>query len=203
MREDVKKGYEEGDWPGDISGDRELRDYEDELLSDLLESLPDEPSILDLGCGTGRPFDRWLVEHGASITGVDVVEETIEHARDNLPDQTFICQDFSQLKYEDAFDAIVSFYAIFHIPREEHGDLFERMHEWLRPNGSALLTLSPEPLDEHTAEFLGSEMVWSAWGPDKTRELLREASFQITKELEEKRPEAGEYHLWVLAQVQE
>lgn len=202
MRDDVKKGYEEGDWPGDISGDRELRDYEDEMLSALIEPLPEEPDVLDLGCGTGQPFDRWLVEHGASVTGVDVVAENLDHARENLPDQTFIQQDFSKLEYEDAFDAIVSFYAIFHIPRQEHGDLFERMHEWLRPGGSVLLTLSPEPLDEHTAEFLGSEMVWSAWGPDKTRKLLRDAGFNITKEYEEDRPDAGEHHLWVLAQAE-
>ena len=34
-----------------------------------------------------------------------------------------------------SFDAIVSFYAIFHIPRQEHLNLFRRFAQWLRPGG--------------------------------------------------------------------
>ncbi|MDY6770610.1 MAG: class I SAM-dependent methyltransferase [Candidatus Nanohaloarchaea archaeon] len=201
MRDEVRKGYEDGDWPGEMGGDRELRPYEDEMLGKLLDRLEDSPDVLDIGCGTGLPFDRWLDEQGCSVTGVDIVEENLEHARDNVPDAEFINADFSRLDYEDDFDAVVSFYAVFHIPREEHADLFRRMHDWLRPGGHILLTISPEPLDEHRAEFLGGDMVWSAWSQDKTERLLRDAGFEIEDRYEEKRDDAGEHHIWVLARA--
>lgn len=127
------------------------------------------------------------------------MEENLEHAREQLPDQQFINADFSTLEYDDAFDAVVSFYAIFHIPREEHAQLFEDMASWLKPGGSVLLTISPEPMERYEEEFLGGDVVWSAWGPAKTKRLLREAGFTIENEYEEHRDDEGEHHLWILA----
>lgn len=203
MRDEVREGYEDSDWVEGGGSDRELRPYESELLTALLERLPAEPALLDLGCGTGVPYDRWFVEQGADVTGIDIVADNIESAREHVPEGSFEVGDFSGLEYEDVFDAVVSFYAVFHIPREEHAGLFDRMHTWLRQGGYLLVTLNPEPMERYRdEEFLGSEMVWSSHGSERAKELLREAGFSIVRTYEERREDAEEYHDWVLARAE-
>ncbi|MDY6778898.1 MAG: class I SAM-dependent methyltransferase [Candidatus Nanohaloarchaea archaeon] len=201
MRDDVKEGYEKGDWPDELGGDRELREYEAAMLEALRERLGEHPSVLDLGCGTGLPYDRWLLQQGCKVTGVDFVEENLEHAREALPDATFIQTDFSTLEPDTVYDAITSFYAVFHIPREEHGKLFNDMREWLQDRGWLLLTIAPGEMDRYEDDFLGGEIVWSQYSPTKTREMLEEAGFEIVKAIEEHREEADEHHIWLLAKA--
>lgn len=203
MRDEVREGYEDSDWVQGGGSDRELREYEQELLTGLMERCPDGPELLDLGCGTGVPYDRWFVEHGADVTGVDIVADNIAAARDHVSEASFEVGDFSTLEYEDDFDAVVSFYAVFHIPKEEHGQLFQDMRRWLRDGGHLLVTISPEELDEYRDDaFLGgSGMVWDAHGPEETKGLMEDAGFEIERVYEEDRPDAGEHHLWVLARA--
>lgn len=201
MRDAVKQGYEDGDWPGDISGDRELRPYEQEMLSELRSHLSEDPSVLDIGCGTGLPFDRWLLEQGCDVTGIDVVAENLAVARDQLPSGTFKQADFSELSYDGVFDAVVSFYAIFHIPRDEHAALFERMRSWITDEGYLLVTLADAEMERFSREFLGAEMVWSQYRPEKTVELLEDAGFSVMRRVEEHREDEDEHHIWVLAEA--
>jgi SAM-dependent methyltransferase len=127
MRDLVRSGYE-----------RCARDYattRDQFrntkhLEDLARRLPDGACVLDLGCGSGRPVDAFLLERGFDVTGVDVSGEQIRLARETLPAGTFMQGDMSDVAFPAAtFDAVVSFYAIFHIPREEHGGLLRRTWE--------------------------------------------------------------------------
>ena len=40
----------------------------------------------------------------------------------------------------ETFDAVVSFYSIIHVPREEHLALIDKIALWLKPGGSFLAT---------------------------------------------------------------
>jgi len=40
-----------------------------------------------------------------------------------------------------SFDGVISFDAIWNVPREEHGQVFARMREWLAPGGDVLWTI--------------------------------------------------------------
>jgi cyclopropane fatty-acyl-phospholipid synthase-like methyltransferase len=79
------------------------------------------------------------------------------------------------------FDAIISLYTFDHIPRDQHRGLLERLCRWLRPDG--LLLLSIEDLDEPgiVAEWLGADMYFGMFSADATRQLVREAGFDIEK----------------------
>ena len=41
-----------------------------------------------------------------------------------------------------SFNGAVAFYSVFHIPREEHPELFRRVYDWLQPGGYLLCTLT-------------------------------------------------------------
>src|SRR5690242_5577187 len=50
--------------------DRGDRLIETEWLDRFMALLEPNAEILDLGCGTGRPIARYLIEHGHRMTGV-------------------------------------------------------------------------------------------------------------------------------------
>ena len=120
-------------------------------------------------------------------------------ARENVPEASFFQGDFFEKDFDkDSFDAIVSFFAIFHIPREEHERLFQKISKWVREDGAVLLTLGPEEMDEHRGEIGGEEMLWSSYSPEKNLELLKKSGFKILETYTEDYRE--ETHFWVLAE---
>jgi SAM-dependent methyltransferase len=199
MRETVRHGYEAGDYEGEYRNDREIRDYEEDLFEKLFSRIPESGKILDLGCGTGEPFDRFMVEKGFDVKGVDLVEKHVYAAREHVPEAEFTQGDFFDVDpEEETFDAVVSFYAVFHLPREKHEELFEHIHGLVRDGGSILVTVGGDEMDEYTEEdWSGSEMVWSSYSQEKSLEIIEDAGFEVVETYEE--DSEDEHHLWVLA----
>lgn len=200
MKEKVRKGYEAGDYEGEYRNDREVREEEEELFEDLFDLIPENGSILDLGCGTGEPFDRYLVDEGFEVKGVDLVEKHIYAAREYVPEGDFVQGDFFAIDpSKESFDAVISLYAVFHLPRERHKELFEHMHNLLREAGAILATVGGEEMDRYTEkEWSDSEMVWSSFNQEKSLDLIEESGFNVVNTYEEKSED--EHHLWILAE---
>jgi ubiquinone/menaquinone biosynthesis C-methylase UbiE len=179
------------------------RDAEDvRLLSELIERLPANAEVLDAGCGAGIPISLMLSKR-FKVTGVDFSEAQIELARQNVPDATFLCEDMTQLDFPDnTFDGITSYYAIIHIPREEHQALLANFHRMLKPGGLALLCLGAEHLiDDIDENFYGARMYWSHYDRETYLQLLKELGFQIIwSRLVADESCEGAKHLFALAQ---
>ena len=179
------------------------QDSEDiRLLDDLMAKLPEHAAVLDAGCGAGVPVAQILSKR-FQVTGVDISEAQIELARKNVPSAEFLCQDMTKLDFPaEAFDAICSYYAIIHVPREEHRSIIENFYRMLKPGGYALLCLGAEHLiDDIDEDFFGARMYWSHFDIDTYLKMLGEAGFQIiwSKKVKDATCEDGG-HLFVLAQ---
>lgn len=166
-------------------------------LEKLNTHLKANSQILDVGCGAGIPVDDYLVLKGHHLTGVDISEKQIELAKINVPEATYLVGDMSEMDFQkNSFDAIVSFYAIFHIPKEDHLELIKSIYGFIKDDGLFLATLGYEEW-EGCEEFHGVTMHWSHYGMDKNLELLKQAVFEIIfAEVDES---GGERHLVVLA----
>jgi SAM-dependent methyltransferase len=201
IRKIVKHGYEQGDYPGVFRRDSPPSEMERQFLDRLLSLCPVVPRILDFGCGTGLPVDKYLADHGADITGVDVSPKHLALARANVPSANYVEGDFSQLALtEESFDAVASFYAIFHIPRSEHGDLFAKIARLLKEGGIFLATLGTSDSEYgEEANWTDAPMAWSTYDPETYKRLLGEAGFEILESSFEGKPGDDEYHFWVLA----
>ena len=139
----------------------------------LLDLLDDGDAVLDIGCGAGVPIATSLAAR-YRVTGVDISPEMIYRARQNVPFGDFICADIMSATFPpSSFDAVVAFYSVFHLPRQEHPDLFRRIHQWLKPGGYLLCTLSHCSEEGYTEEdFHGVTMYWSNYQPwASTREI--------------------------------
>lgn len=134
--------------------------------------------ILDLGCG-GLPVTRSLAEEHTLI-GVDISRQQILQARECVPRGQFVIGDMTTIAFQPAsFDAVTSFYAIFHTPRETHGSLFRRVRSWLRPGGLLVASLAMHEDAGYTEEFFGVEMYWSNFDMPAYREMLAASGFQM------------------------
>jgi ubiquinone/menaquinone biosynthesis C-methylase UbiE len=200
FKKTVKEGY-------NAIADRYLaerrRDSEDvHLLKDFIERLPEKSKVLDAGCGAGIPISQVLSEH-FEVTGVDFSEAQVERAKKNVPNVKFLCEDMTKLNFpENTFDGITSYYAIIHIPREEHGSLLTNVHRMLKPGGLALLCLGAENLiDDIDENYLGTRMCWSHYNTETYLKMLRDCGFSIiwSKRVADETFE-GAGHLFVLAQ---
>jgi ubiquinone/menaquinone biosynthesis C-methylase UbiE len=203
FKKTVKEGY-------DAIADKYLagrtRDSEDvRLLSELIERLPRNAKVLDAGCGAGIPISQMLSDH-FHVTGVDFSEAQVELARKHVPNGKFLCEDMTQLNFPDgSFDGITSYYAIIHIPRQEHQSLLANFYRMLKPGGFALLCLGAEHLvDDIDENYLGTRMYWSHYDMETYLDMLKECGFSIvwSRHVTDATCE-GAGHLFVLAQKQE
>ena len=148
-------------------------------LTLLTDRLPSGASVLDVGCGAGVPVTRTLAER-YDVTGVDISTRMLCRARANVPGARFILGDIMSVELAPAqFGAVVAFYAIFHLPRKEHGALLGRIHRWLVPGGYLLATLSATAEAPYTGPFHGVTMYWNSYGLETYQRMLREAGYEL------------------------
>jgi cyclopropane fatty-acyl-phospholipid synthase-like methyltransferase len=117
-----------------------------------------------------------------------------------VSEASYEVRDMSELHDgEYHVDAVVSFYAIFHTPRENHADLLKKFNSFLKPHGYLLITMGAIDWEGKEDNFCGSEMYWSHYGAEKNKELIEEAGFEI---LFSKVDDAGgEKHLIIFAKA--
>ena len=174
----------------------------------LTSRLPNGSRILDIGCGAGVPIARTLAQH-FDITGIDISGEQIRRAQKNVPTGTFIQGDIMSANFPPAeFDAVVAFYSIFHLPREEHTALFRRIYQWLKPKGYLLATVTSNAEAAYTEDdFFDVQMYWSNYELDDYKSILSETGFKLLETTvighgytqEEQMP--SEHHPLIFAQV--
>ena len=179
----------------------------DRYLDELLRRLPPEPDVLELGCGAGVRSTRKLAERGR-LVGVDISEVQLRRARERAPSATFTHADMTRVRFEpESFDAVVSLFALAHVPRAELPALVERIAHWLRPGGRFLATMGARGAGEAVEpDWLGVPMFFSSVHADESRRLVGAAGLAI--ELDEivtqHEPGHGDVaFLWVLARKPE
>ena len=97
-----------------------------------------------------------------------------------------------------AFDAVVAFYSIIHIPRSEHALLIRKIAGWLRPGGRFLASFGTVEGD-WSGEWLGTTMVFSHNAPEATRRMVCDAGLVIERAEVLKQDNEDQSFLWITA----
>ncbi|MGH2530694.1 MAG: class I SAM-dependent methyltransferase [Thermomicrobiales bacterium] len=146
----------------------------------MLDSLPERAAVLELGCGNGLPTTKRLVER-FEVTAVDISGRQIALARQNVPEATFVHADMTTLEFPPAsFDGVAAFYAIIHVPREEHEPLLGSIVRSLRPGGPLVATLGARSwTGEVEEDWLGTPMYFSHFDAETNRALVERAGLRL------------------------
>ena len=173
-------------------------------LEKARELIPPGADVLELGCGAGIPMTVALAE-GRRVTGVDISAAQIALARRNVPAATFLQGDMTTLQFPAAsFDAVLAFYSLTHVPRDEQGPLLERIAAWLRPGGVFIASMGAEP-DPGGVEqdWLGIDMYFSHFGAKKNRRLVEDAGLRVeSSEILAEPPDRHDARfLWIVARA--
>ena len=184
------------DWRKGFAGDPR-REWEDDLVS----RLKDGARVLDLGCGGGSPETERLARRFA-VTGLDISPQQVERARAAIPAAEFICADFTDVELPVAsFEAVVSFVAFNHVPRELLAPLLANIRTWLVPQGWLLTAFGASDNPGWTGEWLGAQTYFSGYPPEINSTLVRAAGFTIERDeiVVYESPDGTERFQWVLA----
>src|SRR5271156_4733186 len=145
-------------------------------IDNLVRILPSEASVLELGCGAGVPSTQTLISHGLQVTGVDISASQIALAREHIPQARLIHSDMMSLSFPpNSFNAIVGFYSIFHLPKEEQGIMISRATRWLKPGGWLLCNFHTAEGDTVRENWFkpGVSIFSSGLGVEGNRDMLR------------------------------
>jgi SAM-dependent methyltransferase len=166
-----------------------------EVLTPLLH--PGDP-VLDLGCGCGIPVAQEL-SRTWRVTGVDISEVQIARAEALVPEATFLCQDITAVDFPaHTFAAVVSFFALIHVPLPEQRPLFTRLFNWLRPGGYLMATVGHRAWTGYKDGWYGAPMYWSHADEGTYLAWLRDTGFEL--QWREFIPEGDDGHVLLLAQ---
>lgn len=184
---------------------------EEAYLQKLLTRLKQGSRVLELGCGPGVPFTKMLAE--AHERKLEIVAVDVSASQVNLAQQTIQKNEFPNVKFVRAdmteigfnrmhFDAVVSFYTWFHLPKEEQGAMAERITRWLKPGGILLFNTSSVAEEIVWQNWMGVNMYINSLGVKGTLDLLKEYAreLEVTDEIvSEKVGDQEENFLWIWA----
>lgn len=152
-------------------------------LEKLLARLPHHStaSVLELGCGAGVPGTQVLAANFHQVVANDISDAQVALARTTVqkPNVEYLAGDMTKLSFAPStFDAVVGFYSIIHLPKQEQHELFKQIRAWLKPGGYLLCNLSTTEDPGGTRTWLdGSEMYWSSFDAEEYLRILANCGF--------------------------
>jgi 2-polyprenyl-3-methyl-5-hydroxy-6-metoxy-1,4-benzoquinol methylase len=113
-----------------------------ERIDELLE-LQRGAEILDCPCGHGR-ISNALAERGYRVTGLDVTELFLKHAREDASargvDVEYVHGDMRELPWQERFEGLVNWFTSFgYFSDEENKAVLRQFHNALAPGGRLVL----------------------------------------------------------------
>src|SRR5690606_30125322 len=70
--------------------------------------LPSGGCVLDLGCGSGQPIARHLLESGYAVVGVDSSRTLIARCRSRFPEAAWVLADMRTLTLDRKFGGLIA-----------------------------------------------------------------------------------------------
>lgn len=151
---------------------------------DLLSSkLKKGDAILDLGCGNGRAV-KYFVDNGFQGIGIDISDKMLDLARKHIPKGKFLKREFSKLDFKpNSIDAVISFFALNHIPKSQFKDVMNSCKNILKKNGFLLLGMVKGNDEGFFKGFYDKDM--SLYGAGYTKkeivDILESTGYEVLK----------------------
>lgn len=147
-------------------------------LDAFLTHIPLTGQVLDLGCGSGEPIARYLIEQGRALTGVDASPGAVALCRKRFPEHGWIVADMRGLDLGRRFDGLIAWHSSFHLTRPDQRALFEVFARHLRPGGVLMFTSGDED-GEKIGKWRGEPLYHASLSTAEYQARLEGAGFEV------------------------
>jgi 2-polyprenyl-3-methyl-5-hydroxy-6-metoxy-1,4-benzoquinol methylase len=152
--------------------------YERAWLDRFLGAIPTGGTILDLGCGCGRPIAQYFVEQGYQVVGVDTSPDLIEMAQASFPLHTWLLSDMRTVQLCRQFNGLLAWDSFFHLSHRDQRAIFSKFAEHTASGGALMFTSGPSH-GESIGELEGEPLYHASLDPSEYRRLLDTAGFHV------------------------
>ena len=149
-------------------------------LDRFLDLAEAEANLLDIGCGSGEPIARYLIERGHAVTGVDSSAELIALCRARFPTREWIVADMRDLALGRRFGGVLAWNSFFHLTAEAQRAMFAAFADHTAP-GAPLMFTSGTAAGEAIGEFEGEPLFHASLDTADYAALLDTHGFDVVE----------------------
>jgi len=152
-------------------------------VRDWARTLPRGASVLDLGCGSGLPITKVLIDERLDVYAVDAAPSMVAAFRENHPHVPIACESVLESTFfAREFDAVVAWGLVFLLSAQEQRHLIERVARVISPGGRLLFT---SPAGPWTWNDIMTGLESRSLGAPEYRSLLSSFGLSVTSEYED------------------
>lgn len=181
------------EWVGDRG--RPGQFFEKAWLDRFAALVPPGGTILDLGCGAGKPMAAYLLSRGFDVCGVDSSPTMISLARGNFPEREWLIADMRKLALSRAFDGVMAWDSFFHLNFDDQELMFPVFRAHAKTGAPLLFTSGPLH-GEAVGSFRGEPLYHASLSPDEYRALFAANGFApVAQKMAD--PGCGGHSVWL------
>jgi cyclopropane fatty-acyl-phospholipid synthase-like methyltransferase len=169
--------------------------FERPWLNGFLGLMPPGATVLDVGCGSGEPIDRFLIDQGCEVTGIDSSPGLIHLCVGRFPDHEWIVSDMRTLSLGRRFDGILAWDSFLHLCPDDQRRMFPIFGQHAAPNAGLMFT-SGTSHGEAFGSYKGEPVYHGSLDGVEYRSLLKENGFEVVSHAVED-PTCGHHTIWL------
>jgi len=146
----------------------------------LVERLGPGALVLDIGCGTGIPTARQLLDAGIRVVGIDISPAMIAAASAAVPEATMHNSDVLDFT-ATGFDGAVAFFSLLMLPRSDILRALSVLRTAIKPGGYLLISMVETDLDDIPVKFLDADIRVSGYRREELHQVVEQAGFEIVE----------------------
>lgn len=148
-------------------------------LDAMLATAPAGSTILDMGCGTGRPMAEHIVAQGLRVLGVDQSEALLDIARSKLPGERWVLSTMEAFEPDQACHGALLWDSLFHVLRTDHEPILRKVVNALVPGTRLMLTVGGSVHPAFTDTMFGQTFSYDSNTPEESEQILARLGCRI------------------------
>ncbi len=151
--------------------------------------------ILDIGCGSGEPIARDIINAGHEVAGVDGSASLIALCQERFPGHRWIVADMRGLALNARFSGVLAWHSLFHLPADDQEKMFSIFAAHAAP-GAALMFTSGSERGESIGSWRGEPLYHASLDTAEYEALLKAHGFALVEHVEND-PACGGAAVWL------
>lgn len=187
--------------------ERHAQAYDQDRGRDLMErrwmdrflaQVTSPRSVLDIGCGSGEPIARYLIEQGCRLTGVDSSATMIGFCRQRFPAHHWTIADMRSLALNRQFQGILAWDSFFHLRPLDQEQMFSVFRDHAAPEAALMFTSGPER-GVSIGTYRSEPLYHASLDVSEYKTLLNDHGFSVVSHVVED-PDCGRHTVWLAKQ---